>query len=173
VQDAVIIPEVMPYLPRGQPVHSPAPPVLYVPTWQSTAVPFVDPAGHAYPAGHSKVQTLVSPLPPLYVPAGQSLQAPAPASAYLPAGHFFNVPDVDPAGHSYPAEHGHEHRADVRPVADPNRPGGHNVQVAAAAREYCPAGHTLAVADVDPAGQLYPALQGPLQVEEDCLLEEP
>ena len=173
MQDAVIIPEVMPYLPRGQPLHSPAPPVLYMPTGHSTAVPLLDPAGHAYPARHSKVQTLVRPLPPLYVPAGQSLQAPAPASAYLPAGHFFNVPDVDPAGHSYPAEHDPEHSAVERIVVDPYCPGGHNVQVAAAAREYCPAGHTLAVELYDPAGQLYPAVQAPLQVETMSLDDDP
>ena len=42
-------------------------------------------------------------------------------------------------------------------------PGGQAVQTPAPAREYHPKGHCTEVADVDPAGHAYPAVQLPLQ----------
>lgn len=46
---------VSPYFPAGHGVHSPSPPGLNVPGPQLTAVAFVDPTGHAYPALHGPV----------------------------------------------------------------------------------------------------------------------
>jgi hypothetical protein len=39
------------------------------------------------------------------------------------------------------------------------------VQALAPAREYCPATHPVCVGDVDPAGQAYPAVHGPVHVD--------
>lgn len=45
-------------------------------------------------------------------------------------------------------------------VAAPKRPPGHSVQLPAPTRLYVPAGHTAAVALVDPGAHAYPAVQG-------------
>lgn len=42
-------------------------------------------------------------------------------------------------------------------------PAGQALHTQAPAREYCPAGHTAAVALMDPATHTYPALQLPVQ----------
>ena len=120
------------------------------------------------------------------MPAGQSLQTPAPAREYFPVGHWLAVALVDPAGHAYPAVHAPTHwsvvwaaalpyrpaaqlpvHADViSPTVEPNRPATQLVQDPDPATEYLPAGHWLAVADVDPMGQAYPAVHAPLHVED-------
>ena len=48
----------------------------------------------------------------------------------------------------------------------PNKPATQSVQAPAPAREYFPATHWDAVADADPAGQAYPAVQLPEQAAE-------
>jgi hypothetical protein len=109
------------------------------------------------------------------VPAGQAVQAQAPAREYWPAGQAgVGVADVEPAGQAYPAVHGPLHAAVVRPVVAPYAPGGHaSVQlytVKPVVLPYrpggqlphetsappvldVPRGHITAVAFVDPAGQ--------------------
>ncbi len=47
-------------------------------------------------------------------------------------------------------------------------PAGQGVQAPAPAREYCPAVQADWVADVLPAGQAYPAVQAPTQVDAVC-----
>ncbi len=47
-------------------------------------------------------------------------------------------------------------------------PAGQGVHADAPAKEYCPTGQMEAVADVDPAGQVYPAEQSPEQVDKIC-----
>jgi hypothetical protein len=76
-----------------------------------------------------------------YSPGTQSVQAPAPASAYLPDGHWAAVEVVDPAGHAYPAAQFPVQVAVVSPAVDPNVPAGQSVQAPAPASEYLPATH--------------------------------
>jgi hypothetical protein len=56
------------------------------------------------------------------VPAGQLVQTPEPAVAYVPAAHWVVVAEVDPAGQAYPAVHAPVHWLVVAPAA-PYRPG--------------------------------------------------
>ncbi len=65
-----------------------------------------------------------------------------------------------------PGEHGPVHDAVVSAVVLPYRPGGHGLQAEAPLRLYVPTEHTAAVADVDPAKQAYPAVQGPVHALE-------
>ena len=100
------------------------------------------------------------------------MHVPVALLAYCPTGHDPDDGEVDPAGHSAPAAHGPLQLEFVNPDAAPYRPAGHSPvqftvdspvvapytpighgeQVAAPASEYCPMGHTTAVADVEPAG---------------------
>ncbi len=68
---------------------------------------------------------------------------------------------VDPAGHAYPAVQSPLQLAVPSPGAAPYRPAAQAVHTVDPAKLYVPAGHTSAVALVDPAGQTKPALQGP------------
>ena len=92
------------------------------------------------------------------------MQLEDPAELYLPIAHWAGVADVDPALHTYPAVQLPVHAAVVRPAVEPYRPAGQSVQEPAPAREYLPATHWDAVPVVDPAGQAYPAVHGPVQV---------
>ena len=58
------------------------------------------------------------------------------------------------------------HAEVVSLTVEPNRPATQSVQDPDPATEYLPAGHWLAVADVDPMGQAYPAVHAPLHVED-------
>jgi hypothetical protein len=122
------------------------------------------------------------PTASLNVPAVQLVHSAAAPRLYCPGGHWTAVRVTEPAGHAYPAAHTPLHSGAVRPGSAPNRPPGHNplqsavpsadalpnrpaaqaLQVPAPGRECVPAGHTVAVALVDPAGHAYPALQVPL-----------
>ena len=120
----------VPHTPAAHGVQVDAPAVLYVPGLHGTAVAFVDPAGHAYPAAHASLQ--LDDVRPVALPK-------------RPAGHcpLQSLP--------------------VKPGVDPNRPAAHAVHTLAPPTLNLPAGHTLAVADVDPDGQVYPGVHGPLQ----------
>ena len=51
-----------PYVPAGHRLHEPEAPVEYCPGAQMLAVALVDPAGHAYPAGHAPLHVgIVNP----------------------------------------------------------------------------------------------------------------
>ena len=76
--------------------------------------------------------------------------------------HTLAVALTLPAGQAYPAVQLPLHAAVVTPDTFPNRPAGHSVHTDAPDSEYCPSGHTIAVALTLPAGQAYPALQLPL-----------
>jgi hypothetical protein len=52
-----------------------------------------------------------------------------------------------------------------RPGLDPKVPAGQLVHDDAPAREYVPDGQMDAVGDVEKAGQAYPAVHGPVQLE--------
>jgi hypothetical protein len=60
--------------------------------------------------------------------------------------------------------HGPVHKALLSPVAEPYNPALQNVHDPAPSKLYDPVGHIDAVGDVEPAGQLYPAVHGPEQV---------
>jgi hypothetical protein len=141
------------------------------------------PAAQAYPAVQLPVHpAVVSPAVDPKVPPGQSVHTGAPCRLYCPTGHRFAVGDTLPAGQAYPAVQGPAHRllvapavlpyrpaaqgplhaAEVWPWAPPKVPAGQFVHTAAPPKLYCPTPHTDAVADVDPAGQAYPAVHWPL-----------
>jgi hypothetical protein len=141
------------------------------------------------PGGQGAVHAdVVRPWVSPYRPGTQSVQKPAPAREYLPAGQMVGLGRVEPGGQAYPAVHAPTHwsvvcataspyrpaaqlplHADVvKPAAEPNRPATQSVQDPEPATEYLPAGHWLAVALVDPAGQAYPALHGPIHWAEVC-----
>ena len=52
----------------------------------------------------------------------------APAPLNVPTGHPTPADDVDPGGHTYPAEQAPVQDGDVRPLVDPKRPPGHKLQ---------------------------------------------
>jgi hypothetical protein len=87
-----------------------------------------------------------------HVPAGQSLQAPAPPVLYWPTGQGTAEALVDPAGHAYPALQAAVHVL-VRAVSLLHVPAEQLMHAAAPSLLYRPAGHATAVAFVDPAGQ--------------------
>ena len=143
---AVPKPATAPYSPTTQLLHDDDPATLYCPAGHTLAVAFVDPAGHAYPAGHTPLHAavvrpellpytpaghcplhdaLVLPDVDPYHPALQLLHDDDPPAAYCPAGQIIAVEDTDPDGHMYPALHGPLHCDDVRPVPEPYRPGSH------------------------------------------------
>ncbi len=75
----------LPYRPAAHNTHTLAPIKLYVPTPQTTAVEFVDPAGHTYPAL-------------------QFTHALHPLKLYRPALHISAIAVTLPlTGHTYPA----------------------------------------------------------------------
>jgi hypothetical protein len=86
----------------------------------------------------------------------------APWLLYCPAGQTIAVALVDPAGHTYPAVQLPLHSTPPTPGVEAYRPAAHVAQLTAPARLYRPAGHASAVALVDPAGQVYPAVHAPL-----------
>jgi hypothetical protein len=147
LQLAVDSPSDAPYTPAGHTVHSPDPDTLYVPRPQMLAVPFVDPAGHAYPAlqlplhatlvspaeapnlpaGHGPEQAdTVSPGVAPYSPAAQSTHTAAPPVLNFPAGHMTAVELVLPKGHAYPGLQGPLHKLAIRPDKEPWRPPAHS-----------------------------------------------
>ena len=78
----------------------------------------------------------------------------APPALYVPLPHLTAVALVEPAGQAYPAAHTPLQLLLDRPVAAPKTPAGHNVHIVAPrASLYCPMGHGIAVAFVDPVGQ--------------------
>ncbi len=130
LQAAVLRPtaDTLNHLPAGQSVHAPAPARLYRPTWHTDTVALVEPAGQECPAAQGPLHAAV--LRPTaetlnQVPAGQSVQATAPARLYLPAGHTDAVELVDPAGQKYPAEQAPPQERSVSEVALPHLPGAH------------------------------------------------
>ncbi len=152
------------HVPAGQSVHTAAPARLYLPPGHTDAVALVDAAGQEYPAVQAAVQALVRAVPLLHLPAVQSAHEAAPERLNRPAGHTDAVALVEPVGQKYPAVQGPLHAAVLTPTVDTlnHLPAGQSVHTAAPARLYLPARHTDAVALVDPAGQEYPAVQGPL-----------
>jgi hypothetical protein len=144
-----------------RPADDPYDPAAHGPVQPDAATPTEDPKR---PAGHAVHAALAVLL--LNVPMGHCVQADAPAKLNEPAGQADTVGEVDPAGQVYPAVHWPEQAPDGRPVAAPKVPAGHSVQAPAPAREYCPATHWVAVAEVDPAGQAYPAVHAPLHVDD-------
>jgi hypothetical protein len=102
----------------------------------------------------------------------------------LPTGHREAVERLDPAGHAYPARHSPSHWGVSAPTLAPNRPGLHRPlqsgderawvapkrpaahweHTPAASKAYDPSKHGMAVGDVLPGPQAWPALQGPLQL---------
>ena len=137
---AVVSPREPPYFPASHGVHVADPDDEYWPRGHCTAVALTEPAGQAYPAGHS----------PLQLGAVRPVDEP-----YAPPGHK-------------PLQ-----LAFVSPALDPYRPAAQGVHVAALPTEYWPAGHSTAVALVEPAGHAYPAAHGPLHVGTDIPLAAP
>ena len=97
----------------------------------------------------------------------------AAARLYCPGGQAPWVDDVDPAGQKYPAVHVPVHTDDDSAAEAPNLPPGHGSHAPAPTRLYEPGGHWVAVADVLPAGQAYPAVQFPLHADVDSPDAEP
>ncbi len=90
------------------------------PTGHTLAVEELEPAGQKCPALQFPVHAaLASPAPLPYVPAGQSVQTPAPPMLNFPAMHTLLVATVEPTGHAYPAEQGPVQFAVVDPSVDP------------------------------------------------------
>ncbi len=150
--------------PALQVLHAPAPAALYWPAGHIDAVELVEPAGQEYPAVQAAVQALVRAVPLLHLPAVQSVHEPAPDRLNRPAGQVSAVALVEPAAQEYPAVQVPLHAAVLKPTADTLNqvPAGQSVHDPALATLYLPAGHTDAVALVEPAGQEYPAVQVPL-----------
>ena len=88
LQPAVALPLTLPYSPALQATHTLAPVKLYCPALHCTAVAFVDPAGHAYPATHVPLQLLfVSAATLPNTPGGHATQLVDPDVLYDPTGH--------------------------------------------------------------------------------------
>jgi hypothetical protein len=118
----------------------------------------VDPAGQVYPALHTPGHAAaVLPGVADHRPASQGLQDPQPAELYCPAGQMDWVAEVEPYQQAYPALHTPGHAAAVLPGVADHRPASQGLQEAEPAALYCPAGQMDWVAEVDPAGQMYPA----------------
>ncbi len=95
-------------------------------------------------------------------PAGQGVQAPAPAREYVPAPHLTDVALVLPAGQACPAMQLPEQAGEEAARDIPYVPAGHGLHSPAPAELYRPTGHTAAVAVMDPAGQAKPAEHAPV-----------
>lgn len=101
VQAAEVRPVLLPYTPIGHGEQAPAPAREYSPAPHRTAVALVEAAGHENPAVQFPVHTaVVRALLPPYTPAGQLMQTPEAAGAYLPAGHSNAVSLVLPSAHA-------------------------------------------------------------------------
>jgi hypothetical protein len=147
------------HVPAAHAVHAGAPAKLYRPGGQASAVALVDPAGQAYPPAQGALHALTRAVPPLQVPAGQSLHAPAPAALNRPAAHTTAVALAEPAGHACPAEQA-PLQAPARAVTLLQVPGAQSVHEPARAKLYRPAGQGTTVELGEPAGHAYPAEQG-------------
>ena len=90
------------------------------------------------------------------------MQVSAPDKLYLPAGHTIAVALVEAAGQVYPALHSPLQLAEGMAADAPYSPATQSVHTLAPVKLYRPAGHTAAVALVDPATHAYPALQFPV-----------
>jgi hypothetical protein len=177
--------DIAPYRPALQLMQANAPARLYLPAGHTAALAFVEAAPQTYPALHSPLQLAIGmPDTAPYSPAAQSVHTLAPVKLYRPAGHTAAVALADPATHAYPALQFPVHSGVVRPLDDPYRPASQGplqlmvgmadtapyrpalqlVHTLAPGRLYLPAGHRIAVALVEAAGQAYPALHSPLQL---------
>jgi hypothetical protein len=159
------------HVPAGHTLHDADLDKLYWPAGHTTAVALEDPEGHAYPAGHAPLQfndAKPTTVTLNHVPPGHTEQNADPDELYWPAGHTNAVALVDPDGHAYPAGHIPLQLDDVKPttVLLYHVPAGHTLHDADQGKLYLPAGHTEAVALVDPTGQAYPAGHTPLQFDE-------
>jgi hypothetical protein len=142
----------------------------------------MNPATHAYPATQLPEHPAVpSPTMDPYSPATHDVHVPDPPTLYLPATQIEAVGLVDPAAHAYPALQFPLHagvvrpevvpyvpagHAPVHPAVDspddaPYRPAAHTLHDPDPLKLYHPAPHTIAVAEVLPAGHAYPAVQFP------------
>ena len=169
-------------VPLGQAEQLPAPPKLKVPGVHNTAVPFVEPAGHANPAAQGPVQlAVIAPGTEPYRPAAQELHSPLPPALYVPTGHNDTIEEIEPAGQAYPALQGPEHADDTIPAVDPNLPAGQgplqpsensadtspyrparqDTQTPVPGELYVPGLHCTGVLLVLPSTQTYPAEQVP------------
>ena len=176
-------PDTVPNRPAAQAVHDAEPATEYSPAPHTTPDALVDPAAHADPAEHdpshwSDTRPTLDPKRPAahgpeqpadvspdvapYSPAAHRVHVPDPTPLYLPAGHIAAVALVDPALHTYPALHDPLHDAVDKPDVAPYKPDAHMLHVPDPAIEYCPAGHSTAVALTDPDGHAYPALHAPV-----------
>jgi hypothetical protein len=194
VQLGVVKPGVLPYRPAAQSVHTPALPVEYLPTGQIAAVALVDPATQKYPAAHVPVHDEddrpdTAPYRPAghgpvhedvfslwlapYRPALQLVHEPAPDRENVPGWQLTAVALVDPAGHAYPAAQLPLHVGKGMAADAPYSPAEQSVHTPLPDREYLPGGQADTVALEDPAGQAYPAEQGPEQEEVDRPVEAP
>ncbi len=87
------------------------------------------------------------------------MHMPTPPNEYFPSPQIAAVALVDPATQKYPAAQGPLQPDMAMAGVDPNRPAAQSTHTLAPVREYLPAGQIAAVALVDPAAQMYPALQ--------------
>jgi hypothetical protein len=102
-------------------------------------------------------QSQVAELDPLVLDVGHAEHALAPAALNVPGKHAVQLLVVE-AGVllAVPATHAVHPAAEVRPVLELHVPSGHARAATALvvpARQYRPAGHALAVPEVDPGGQ--------------------
>ena len=80
---------------------------------------------------------------------------------------------VLPAAHAYPAVQFPLHTLVFSANVAPNTPPGHGTHADQPLKLYCPGQHGNAVAFVEPAGQKYPPLQFPVQLELDRPVDDP
>ena len=106
-------------------------------------------------------------------PTGQGRHAPNPPSLYVPTVHMTNVALVDAGGQAKPGAQVPLQFAVTRPDALPYRPALQSVHTPMPPTLYVPAGHSIAVALVDPAGHAYPGLQLPLHIDDVALSVDP
>ncbi len=106
-------------------------------------------------------------------PAAQGTGTPDPAGQYVPAKHGITVALVDPVGHQYPEAQGPEQDTEASAGDEPKKPAGQGVHTDAPPVLYWPTGQAIAVAFVDPTGQMKPPLQGPEQDAEGSAGDEP
>jgi hypothetical protein len=95
------------------------------------------------------------------------VHTPAPPTEYFPAEQIAAVALVDPTKQKYPAAQDPLQLDTAIAAVDPYRPAAQSTHTLAPLSEYLPAGHAKAVAFVDPAAQMYPALQLPVHPGND------
>ncbi len=110
---------------------------------------------------------------PENVPAVQLVQAAAAPRLYCPGGQAAAVGRKEPGAHAYPALQLPVQRALVMPDTAPYRPAAQLLQTPAPPKLYCPAGHTIAVALVQPAAHACPALHSPVHDDDTRPLMAP